>query len=98
MAVLALDPQADPRAIRSAARAWGLAGLARLGRLPDEWPPAEAVDRALAAARRELAGLPVAAFPAAAYAALARPYVRRGSPSELGKRFRLTLAVARGRI
>jgi phytoene synthase len=101
LAVRALDPEADPHAVRGAARAWGLAGLWRLGRLPADWTAADVrgrVEEALAAARRELAGLPVAAFPAVAYAALSRPYARGLAPSEFGKRARLTLAVARGRI
>ena len=72
-----------------------------LGTMNFGWTAEEArtrVDEALAAAGRELAALPVAAFPAAAYAALSRPYARGRAPSELGKRARLTLAVARGRI
>jgi len=101
LAVRALAPEADPHAIRGAARAWGLAGLARLGRLPADWTAEDVgrrVEEALGAARRELPALPVAAFPAAAYATLSRPYARSRPLSELGKRARLTLAVARGRI
>jgi phytoene synthase len=101
LAVRALDPAADPHAIRGAARAWGLAGLSRIGRLPADWSAADVRARvadALGAARRELGALPVQAFPAAAYAALSRPYARGEAPGELGKRARITLAVARGRI
>jgi phytoene synthase len=101
LAAGALAPEADPHAVRHAARAWGLAGLQRLGRLPAEWSGEEVigrVDRALAEARRELAGLPVRAFPAVAYAALARAYAGGRTPSELGRRARLTLAAARGRV
>jgi phytoene synthase len=98
LAVLTLSPDADPHAVRHAARAWGLAGLVRLDRLPPDWRVAEQVERAMEAARPELASLPVAAFPAVAYATLARPYARGRTPSELGKRARLTWAVLRGGI
>jgi phytoene synthase len=53
---------------------------------------------AIAAARVETAALPVGAFPAAAYAALAQPYARGVRPSALGKRARLLWASLRGRI
>lgn len=56
------------------------------------------VQEALAAARGEAARLPVAAFPALAYATLAGPYSRRPELSALSKQARLTWAVARGRI
>lgn len=100
-AVLALAPDADPQATRQAGRAWGLAGLLRLGRLPPVWREREGrqrIDAALAAAHQELKRLPVAAFPAAGYATLARSYGRGGRPSELAKRARLTWAVLRGRL
>jgi len=75
---------------------------ARLGgRLPADWT-AEDVRRKVEAARKaaapELEGLPVAAFPAAAYATLAGPYAAGAIPTELSKRARLTWAVLRGRI
>ena len=101
LAAMALVPEADPTAVRHAGRAWGLAGLARLGRLPAGWGGAEVrgrVAEALARARSELRTLPVAAFPAVAYAALARAYARGRELPDLGKRLRLTWAVARGRI
>jgi phytoene synthase len=98
LAVLTLDPQADPHAVRHTARAWGLAGLSRLGRLPAEWGPTERVAQALAAAGPELARLPVVAFPGVAYASLARSYARGRTPSEISKRLRLTWVVARGRL
>ena len=95
--VLAPGTDAD---LRPAGRAWGLAGMLRLGgRLP--WDPARArreTEQALAAAGPELRKLPVAAFPAAAYASLARAYASGAAPSELSKRLRLTWAVARGRL
>ena len=101
LAARVLSPQADPRAVIHAARAWGLAGLWRLGgRLPASWTAGEVrerVDGALRRSRAELSGLPVAAFPAAAYATLSRAYVRGRGPSELGRRARITLAVALGR-
>jgi phytoene synthase len=88
--------------LRPAARAWGLAGLTRLGgRLPPGWDEGviqAGVADALHAADAALRELPVAAFPAVAYAALARPYAAGRAPSELAKRLRLTWAVARGRI
>jgi phytoene synthase len=96
---LAPDSQAD---LRPAARAWGLAGLLRRGgRLPPGWDAGELrarLSKALDEANAELQGLPVAAFPAAAYATLARPYAAGGTPTELSKRLRLTWAVVRGRI
>jgi phytoene synthase len=56
------------------------------------------VEDALAAARAELKRLPVAAFPAVAYATLARPYAHGRSLGELEKRGRLLAAVLRGRV
>ncbi|MDR3511279.1 MAG: squalene/phytoene synthase family protein [Caulobacteraceae bacterium] len=88
-------------AVRPAAQAWGLAGLARLGRLPEGFSGQDLrrrVDEGLDAARKAAAGLPVAAFPAVAYAGLARPYAAGRTPSELEKRLRLTLSVLTGRI
>lgn len=85
-------------------------GLAASGRLwtPASWgePDAAEVARhvahrvgdALAAAKAELRGLPVAAFPAVAYAALARDYARGRAPGELARRVRITAAVLRGAI
>jgi len=88
-------------AVRPAAQAWGLAGLARLGRLPESMRGAVlvgAVEDGLRAARAAAAGLPVSAFPAVAYAGLARAYAAGKTPSELAKRIRLTLASLTGRI
>jgi phytoene synthase len=53
---------------------------------------------ALKSARDEVAALPVAAFPALAYATLARCYVRGRNPSELEKRMRLLWSSLRGRL
>jgi phytoene synthase len=96
---LAGEPPPD---LRPLGRAWGLAGLLRRGgRLPAAWG-AEDVRRRigseLAAARSELRRLPVAAFPAVAYATLARPYGAGATPSDLSKRLRLTSAVLLGRV
>ncbi|ADG09930.1 phytoene synthase [Caulobacter segnis] len=109
LAVLAarrLDPSANPHAVKGAARAWGLAGLWRLksagrSRLPESWTQADVkqrVEAQLKAARGEVRGLPVAAFPAVAPAALARPYVSGREMGELEKKARLTFAVATGRL
>jgi phytoene synthase len=102
LAARRLDPQSVPEQVRGAARAYGLARLwrARSPRLPKDWTRADVKARVEAeqvAASGELRSLPVAAFPAVAYAVLAAPYVRR-SVGELEKRIRLTLAVMGGRI
>jgi phytoene synthase len=106
LAAQRLDPAATAGQVRSAARAYGLAGLWRLkqtghrGRLPAAWGATDIrreVEAALAEAQSELTGLPVAAFPAIAPAALARASIGR-EPGELGKRLRLTWAVATGRL
>lgn len=109
LAVLAarrLEASADPHAVKGAARAYGMAGLWRLkqagrSRLPDAWTPVDLARRVaeqLKAARREVRGLPVAAFPAIATAALAGPYARERDPGELEKKARLTWSVATGRV
>jgi len=109
LAVLAarrLDPGADPHAVKGAARAWGLAGLWRLkqagrSRLPESWTQADVkqrVEAQLKAARGEVRGLPVTAFPAVAPAALARAYVSGREMGELEKKARLTFSVATGRL
>ena len=101
-----LDPAVDPHAVKGSARAYGLAGLWRLkqagrSRLPDDWTQAEVARRVadqLKAARVELKGLSVAAFPAIAPAALARAYAKGRDPSEFEKKARLTWSVATGHI
>jgi len=109
LAVLAarrLDPSADPHAVKGAARAYGLAGLWRLklaghSRLPEDWTEADVARRVadqLKAARRELKGMPVAAFPAVAPAALAGSYAKGRDPGEFEKKARLTWSVATGLI
>lgn len=94
--------------VTSAARAWGVAGLARShwlagapNRLPPDWTATDvsaAVDSLLLTSRAEVRSLPVTAFPAVAYATLARPYARRREMTDLGKRARLVWATARGRL
>jgi phytoene synthase len=88
-------------AIAPAARAWGLAGLARLRRLPDSMEGKvlrARVAEHLGTAGAALAALPVNAFPAVAYVTLARPYAAGRELSDLEKRARLTVAVLRGRL
>jgi phytoene synthase len=86
LAALRLDAGADSKAAEPAGAIWALSrrdGLAQ-GRLR------EAADKARS--------LPAGAFPAVAHATLARSYLANRTPSELGKRLRLVIAVARGRI
>ncbi len=56
------------------------------------------VNAALAAARRDATALPIAAFPAIAYATLTAPYARGQAPGEVEKRLRLLWATATGRL
>jgi phytoene synthase len=109
LAVLAarrLDPSADPHAVKGAARAFGLTGLWRLkqagkSRLPEAWmreDVAARVEIQLKAAQVEVRGLPVAAFPAVAPAALVRPYLKGREMGDLEKKARLTFAVATGSL
>ena len=80
-----LSPEAQPEQTAAAGRAWGLGqtGAERLEILT-----------ALDEANSALAGLPAAAFPAVAHAALARTDKR----SPLGSRARLMWATMRGRV
>jgi phytoene synthase len=106
LAICVLDEAAAPVIAQSAGRAWGLAGLLRLrrtglDRLPQAWDAAEVRVRALAAlaqARAAARTLPVSAFPAVAYVALAKAYAAGRTPSALAKRLRLTTAVLSGRL
>lgn len=106
LAATVLDQTASPAATQPAGRAWGLAGLARLrrtgvDRLPKAWDEAEIrrrVRSTTAEARAAAGSLPVAAFPAVAYATLANAYAAGRTPSELEKRLRLTTAVLTGRL
>jgi phytoene synthase len=106
-AVGLLVGHANGQAMQAAGRAWGLAGLTRLralggpSRLPDALTPDRArglTVQAVRAAREAIKPLPVAAFPAIAYACLAKSYARGREPTALEKQVRLVWAVARGRI
>jgi phytoene synthase len=59
---------------------------------------AHRVEAALKTASEELKTLPVGAFPAVAYATLARPYLKHQRLTDLGRQARLVVAVTRGRI
>ena len=101
-----LDARSTAASVQAAARAWGLSGLARLrragvNRLPKAWDERAIrvrVTAALAEARGGVRDLPIAAFPAVAYAAFAATYAQGRTPSELEKRLRLTAAVLSGRL
>ena len=86
LAALRLDPAADPEAAEPAGAIWALSRR--------EGDAREQLREAAEKARL----LPAAAFPAVAHATLARSYLAGKAPSELGKRLRLVMAVARGRI
>lgn len=88
LAASVLDPQTRAADARAAGTLWALGR--RLGQEPRAAATFETVRAGAQAAARRLSA---AAFPAVAHAALAR---RRGS--EVGRRLRLTFAVARGRI
>jgi len=87
LAARRLSGAATADQVKDAARA---AALARLD------PVAALV--ALKAARQTLKGLPVAAFPAVAHAALARAHARGRRPGDLEARLRLLIAVLAGRL
>ncbi|KQY30097.1 phytoene synthase [Caulobacter sp. Root487D2Y] len=106
LAAWRLDAKADLHAVQDAARTYGLAGLWRLKRagvqrLPADWTQGD-VRRRVDAARRKanaaLKALPVAAFPAAAPAALAMAQTGGRELGALETQVRLTWAVATGRI
>ncbi|HEX2560538.1 squalene/phytoene synthase family protein [Phenylobacterium sp.] len=88
-----LDPVQDPAAPRAAGQAWALSVMERNGAGPH-------LTEAVALALKDARSAPVspAAFPAVAHAAFARAYADRKELSDLGKRIRLTWAVARGHI
>jgi phytoene synthase len=102
LAARVLSPEARREQVQGAGRAWALAGLSRLGgRLPADWSHGEIarrVEEARAASRAELRSLPVGAFPAVAYAALAPSYARGREPGELGRRWAITRASLTGKI
>ena len=92
-AAACLDPKADMTAIGRGGEAWAIARLMSTAGLEGEEAGA-ALKAALAAAR----GVSVAAFPAIAHAALARPRARGRAPSELEAQARVLWAVLRGRV
>jgi 15-cis-phytoene synthase len=88
-----LDPAQDPAGPRAAGQAWALGVLERNGGGPH-------LTEAVALALKDARSSPISpsAFPAIAHAAFASAYARRRELSDLGKRLRLTWAVARGSI
>ena len=89
---------AESAEITSAARAWGLAGLMRLGRLPANAETRDRVRSALRAARPGVSAMPVVAFPAISYVTLSNAYAACRNLSDLEKRLRLVIATATGRL
>lgn len=106
-AAAVLGAPLDTPCFAYAARAWGVAGLARAhwggapNRLPPGWTAADlaaAVDSLLSSARAELKALPVGAFPAVAYVALAGAYAHRRELGPLARQGRILWAVLRGQL
>jgi phytoene synthase len=103
-AVQALGGPANFQAAKVAGRAYGLARLAQrraIGgqtRLPEGLDVRPLVEDALRQARPGLKTLTVEAFPAVAYAALARRYASGGRPTSLEAQLRLVWATARGAV
>lgn len=87
LAARRLSDKATADQVKQAARAVALARTDALAAMS-----------ALKAARVELKGLPVAAFPAVAHVTLAGCYARNKNPGELEKRARILLAVLTGRV
>jgi phytoene synthase len=90
LAAMILDPETDPASVSSAGRAWGLALLRRMGRLPDSARLKEALAASGAVDAR--------VFPTVAHATLARADLAGKPQSDIGRRLRLMWAVLRGRI
>lgn len=103
-AVQALGGPANFQAARLAGRAYGLSLMAHrraIGgstRLPEGLDVRPLVREALVQAGPGLKTLPLQAFPAVAYGALARRYAAGGRMTMLEKQLRLVAAVAFGRI
>jgi phytoene synthase len=89
IAVRILDPAADAVLGQAPGAAWAIGH-----RLADQPELRPAFDKVLTAAKTAVRQLSPDAFPAVAHAVLAA----RPNPSEFAKRWRLTLAVARGKI
>ena len=90
LAALRLHPDARVEQVADAARAWRLARTGQADR--------SAVADVLKRGQGALAGLPPAAFPAVAHAALAKAYAGGDKPGPLSKRLRLTWAVMTGKL
>jgi phytoene synthase len=99
-----LGAHANLKAAQYAGRAYGLAVMAHrrvIGgktRLPDGMDLRPHVQQAVAEAQVGLSALPVSAFPAVAYACLARRYAKGAHITVLEKQIRLLGAVLTGRI
>jgi phytoene synthase len=89
IAVRILDPQAKAELGHAPGAVWAIGR-----RLPDQPELRPAFDKVLTTAKTAARMVGVQAFPAVAHAVLAG----RPNPSEFAKRWRLTLAVARGKI
>jgi phytoene synthase len=100
----ALGAHANLKAAQFAGRAYGLATMSHrraIGgktRLPEGLDVRPLADDALRQARGGLEALPIQAFPALAYACLARRYARGAHLSVLEKQLRLVWATASGRL
>ncbi|HWE46818.1 MAG TPA: squalene/phytoene synthase family protein [Caulobacteraceae bacterium] len=88
-----LGPHTIPD-LSAVGRAWGVARLATERRLTPDVDAQDIVAKSLAQTPK----LSSEAFPAIAYATLARDYARGRTPSAFGKQLRLFWAVARGSI
>jgi phytoene synthase len=103
-AVQALGGPANVQAARLAGRAYGLSLMAHrraIGgatRLPEGLDVRPLVRDALSQAGPRLGALPLQAFPAVAYGALSRRYLRGAAPTVLEKQLRLVWATAFGRL
>jgi phytoene synthase len=97
LAAMILDRDAPAEAAIAAGRVWGLVLLVRQA-LVDRNAATGWLDGGLGEARREARRLGVSAFPAVAYATLARGFAGRGEDSPLVKRLRMLWAVSTGRL
>ncbi|HEY3812923.1 MAG TPA: squalene/phytoene synthase family protein [Caulobacteraceae bacterium] len=93
LAATLLGPAMIPD-LSATGRAWGVARLAVERRLAPGVDAPAIVHAALKVTPR----LSTEAFPAIAYATLARAYAQGRAPSDLSKRLRMTWAVARGHL
>jgi phytoene synthase len=105
LAARVLDAGSREDAVRGAGRAWGVAAVVRAQAagsrrrlLPPGFDVPEALRTAMRDARLETRLLPVPAFPAVAYATLARAYASGRTPGPMETQARLLWAVTRGRL